>query len=81
MYARALLRIFSLTFRAFCLFDHSVCTCGHPMDALETHLLRFSYGGERTAAHDAVRDAINYNIRDADRAVVLEKTEFLPSSN
>ena len=51
-----------------------------PGDTLGTHLLRCSRGGERTAAHDAVRDAIEYIIRDAGRAVVREKTGFLPSS-
>ena len=41
--------------------------------------MRCSHGGEGTAAHDAVRDAIYYIIQDAGRAVVREKTEFLPS--
>ena len=47
---------------------------------LGTHLLRCSHGGERIAAHDALRDVIYYIIRDAGCAVVREKTRFLPSS-
>ena len=33
------------------------------MDALGTHLLQCSHGDERTAAHDAVRDAFYYIVR------------------
>ena len=40
----------------------SAACCGHS-----------SYGGEHTAAHDAVRNAIYYIVRDAGRAVVREK--------
>ena len=61
-----------------CLLNHSMCTCGHPMDALVTHLLRCSHGGERTAAHNVVCDAMYYIIRDAGRAFVRERTGFLP---
>ena len=43
------------------------------MDALMTHLLRCSNGGERTTAHDAMRDVAFYIIQDAHRAVVREK--------
>ena len=50
------------------------------MDALWTHLLWCSHGGERTPPHDAMRDAIYPITRDAGRAVVREKTRFLPSS-
>ena len=50
------------------------------MDALGTHLLRCSDGGERIAAHDAVRDAIYYITREAGRVVMRERTGFLPSS-
>ena len=50
------------------------------MDAFGTHLLRCSHGGGRTAAHDAVLDALYYIVRDAGRAVVRERTGFLPSA-
>ena len=49
------------------------------MDALGIHLLRCSHGGERIDAND-VRDVIYYIIRNAGRAVVREKTGYLPSS-
>ena len=70
--------IYCLTFS--CLFDHSVCTCGHPMDALRTYFLRPSHVGERIAAHDVVRDASYHIIREAGHVVVRGKTGFLPSS-
>ena len=60
--------------------DHSVCTCEHPRDALETHLLRRSHGDERTAAHNVVRDAVYYITRDVGRAIVRAKILFIPSS-
>ena len=44
-------------------------------------MLQYSYAGECTAAHDVVRDTVYYIIRNAGRAVVREKTEFLPSSH
>ena len=45
------------------LFDHSVCTCGLPMDALRTHLLQCSHGGERmdVSAHIRSVAEIRYN--------------------
>ena len=43
-------------------------------------MLWCSHGGERTVVHDDVCDAIYYIIRDARRAIVREKTGFLPSS-
>ena len=70
----------SLRHPYLCLFDHSVCTCRHPMDVIRTHLLRCSHGGEHTTAHDNTCDANYYIIRDAGRVVVVEKTIFLPSS-
>ena len=63
-----------------CLVDHSVCTCGHSMDALGTHLLRCSHNRERSAAHDAMRDAMYYIIREAGRAFAGERTSSLPSA-
>jgi hypothetical protein len=63
-----------------CLTSYEVCSCGHSMDALGTHLMRCARGGERTSSHDAVRDAVYYIIRESRQHAQRERTGFLPSS-
>ena len=62
--------------RSFVLF----LFCGHPLDAIGTHLLRCPNDGERSAAHDDLHDAVFYIIQDAHRALVRGKMGFFPSS-
>ena len=57
---------------------HLTCICGHSMDAQGTHLLRCPRGGERTAAHDAVRDAIAAIASESSYRVSREQSHQLP---
>ena len=63
-----------------CLATYAACACGHPLDPLGTHLLRYARGGERTTSHDSLRDAIYHIIREFRQHAHRERTGFLPSS-
>ena len=41
-----------------CLTTYEACSCGHALNPLGTHLLRYAREGEHTASHDSVRNAI-----------------------
>ena len=63
-----------------CLATYDTCACGNSMDALGTHLMRCSRGGERTSSHDSVRDSVYHILRESGQHVQRERTGFLPSS-
>ena len=63
-----------------CLRTYTACSCGHTLDPRGTHLLRCARGGERTASHDSVRDAVYHIVRESRQHAQRERTGFLPSS-
>ena len=63
-----------------CLTTYTACSCGHTLDPRGTHLLRCARGGEWTASHDSVCDAVYHIVRESRQHAQRERTCFLPSS-
>ncbi len=40
------------------IFSFFMCECGHGLDAFGTHLVHYSFGGQRIATHDAIRNVM-----------------------
>jgi hypothetical protein len=49
-----------------------MCECGHGLDAYDTHLARYPFGGQQITTHDKIKNVIYVFIQENEHIVWIE---------